>query len=87
MEGLMDQVRRLMEDHRRLRVACDEVAKERDALRTENRALGEQLKLTKKELAVAQLGGGLVGGDPRRGRDRVNELIREVDRCIKLASR
>lgn len=83
------QVRRLIADHQRLVSLCGELTAERDALKSDKRALQEQLRQLNTELSLKQLGEGLGGGGQNRERAkaRVNQLMREVDKCIALLNR
>ncbi len=83
------QVRRLMAEHAKQRELCDRLKTEGDALRKENRALQERVRLLEEELSRARLAEGLAGGGRNReqARARVNRLVREVDKCIALLNR
>ncbi len=82
---LIARVKRLMEEHRRLREHCAALTAERDALRTDKRALQEQIKEMDRELTTLRLGQSFASGDDRKkARARVNRLMREVDKCIAL---
>ncbi len=82
---LIARVKRLMEEHRRLREHCAALTAERDALRTDKRALLEQIKEMDRELTTLRLGQSFASGDDRKkARARVNRLMREVDKCIAL---
>ncbi len=79
-------VRHLIDDHNRLSEICSELAAQRDALRAEKRALEERVKELDAEVAKMQLTEGLAGGGTNRekAKARVNQLMREVDKCIAL---
>ena len=80
---------KLIEEHRLVSAHRDELAAECTSLREENRSLKEQVKRLESELSLMQLGEGLAGNSRNRekARARVNRLMREVDRCIAIASR
>ena len=82
------RIRQLIDDHKRLSGLCAELTAENGALKAENRALLERRKALENELSRAQLTAGLAGDDRNRdkARARVNQLMREVDKCIALLS-
>lgn len=79
-------MQQLIDDHRRLREACDELVAERDMLKAENRTLDLRVRELNAEVARMQLTEGLAGENRNRdkARARVNRLMREVDKCIAL---
>ena len=83
------RVRQLIGEHRRLKELCAELTLQRDALRSENRALETRVRELDAEVARMQLAEGLAGESRNRdkARARVNRLMREVDKCIKLLER
>lgn len=87
--NLTAQVRRLMAEHARQTELCGRLKTDGDALRKENRALQERVRVLEVELSRVRLARGLAGGadDRDRARARVNRLMREVDRCIALLNR
>jgi len=80
------RVGQLIEDHRRLKGLCNEMTAECMALRSEKRRLETRIRELEVEVARMQLAEGLAGGssDRNKARARVNRLMREVDKCIKL---
>ncbi|MDE5708054.1 MAG: hypothetical protein K2G66_05535 [Alistipes sp.] len=83
------RVRQLIGEHRQLKELCAELTLQRDALRSENRALETRVRELDAEVARMQLAEGLAGESRNRdkARARVNRLMREVDKCIKLLER
>lgn len=83
---LAEQVKLLIEEHRRKSEQCDRLAAECQNLKEENRSLQERVKQLDSELATVQLGEGLAGDNRNKAkaRARVNRLMREVDRCIAI---
>ncbi len=83
---LAEQVKLLIEEHRRKSEQCDRLAAECQSLKEENRSLQERVKQLDSELATVQLGEGLAGDNRNKAkaRARVNRLMREVDRCIAI---
>ncbi len=91
VEGRVEQ---LIADHRRLTEVCQSLKDERDALVLERRDLQQSVKNLEHQLSVLQLceglgflpGAGEQSEARRRARTRVNNLMREVDKCINLLS-
>ncbi len=85
---LGNRIRQLIDDHKRLSALCAELTAENGALKATNRTLQEHQKVLETELSHMQLAAGLAGDDRNRdkARARVNQLMREVDKCIALLS-
>ncbi len=79
-------VERLLGEYRKLRKRCRDLVAERDTLKAANRALEERIKELEAAKAREDLAAGLAGGgrNKERARNRVNRLMREIDRCIAL---
>ena len=86
IEKLAEQVKSLIEDHRRKSEQCDRLTAECRDLKEENRSLQERVKQLDAEVATLQLSQGLAGDNRNKAkaRARVNRLMREVDRCIAI---
>lgn len=84
IKRLNGEVERLIEDHRRIAKECRELIKERDRLLGDKRRLEEEVRGLNARLKSAELTDVMRGssGDVERARQRVNSLLREVDRCI-----
>ncbi len=90
---LESSVERLLDDHKRISKLNSKLTKERDQLQRKNRELQERVTELTRELTIQQLSYGL--GDAKGGssasrdkaRARINNLMREVDKCIALLSR
>ena len=87
--NLERRMQQLIDDHRRLREACDGLVAERDMLKAENRTLEMRIRELDAEVARMQLTEGLAGESRNRdkARARVNRLMREVDKCIALLNK
>ncbi len=89
---LESRVEQLIADHRRLSTLCQSLRGERDTLLEQRRVLQESQREQQRQLSVLQLRDGLGAStaqsneDRDRARARVNQLMREVDRCIGLLS-
>ena len=84
VEKLRKEVERLIADHRRIAAECRELIKERDTLQRDKRRLEEKVRELDTRLRSSELSDVMrgTGGDVDRARKRVNNLLREVDRCI-----
>ena len=83
---LRAEVERLIADHERVSRQCRDLTKERDNLlgqkhRLEERVREQDTRIKSLELAEVMRGGD---GNVERAKARVNNLLREVDRCIAL---
>ncbi|MBQ5709976.1 MAG: hypothetical protein IIV76_01015 [Alistipes sp.] len=86
---LRAEVERLIADHERVSRQCRDLTKERDNLlgqkhRLEERVREQDTRIKSLELAEVMRGGD---GNVERAKARVNNLLREVDRCIALIKR
>ena len=84
IKRLRDEVEMLIADHSRIAAECRALAKERDRLQGEKRRLEEKVRDLDTRLKSAELSAVMSGenGNVERARQRVNNLLREVDRCI-----
>lgn len=84
IKRLRSEVERLIDDHRRVAAECQKLTKERDKLLGDKRRLEEEVRNLDARLKSAELSGVMRGadGNVERARQRVNSLLREVDRCI-----
>lgn len=84
VKRLHDQVERLIADHERIAKECRELVKQRDKLLGEKHRLEERLREQDARIKSLELVGVMRGddGNVERARARVNNLLREVDRCI-----
>ncbi len=83
---LKAQVAVLISDHKRVVMLNSKLLAERDKLLLERRELQEQVSGLSSELSSLRLSDALSGNgvDRDKARARVNQLMREVDRCIAL---
>ncbi len=92
IQRVESQVQNLVADHKRLNGVCQTLKTERDELLQQRRELQQEVKELTHQLSVAQLCNGLGSASANqneaknRARARVNQLMREVDRCINLLS-
>ena len=83
------QVERVISQHEKLEADFQEVCRERDALKVALREQQEQVQQLKDELKRVRLAEGLggAGSDKATSRARINQLLREVDKCIALLTK
>ncbi len=86
IKELESQVATLLSDHKRLSGLIAEFKVQREKLTIERRALQEQVAALNAELTTLRLGQALSGNkaEKDKSRARVNNLMREVDKCIAL---
>ena len=85
VKRLSSEVERLIADHERISQRCRELMAERDKLQRDKRGLEERVRELDTQLKSADLRKamtGAQGGDVERAKQRINSLLREVDRCI-----
>lgn len=85
VKRLSSEVERLIADHERISQRCRELMAERDKLQRDKRGLEERVRELDTQLKSADLTKamtGAPGGDVERAKQRINSLLREVDRCI-----
>ena len=78
------QVERLIADHQRIAAECRELTQERDRLQQDKRRLEERVREMDARIKSLELTDVMrgAGGNVERARARVNNLLREVERCI-----
>ena len=83
------QVERVISQHEKLEADFQEVCRERDAMHVALREQQEQVQQLKDELKRVRLAEGLggAGSDKAKSRARINQLLREVDKCIALLTK
>ena len=85
VKRLSSEVERRIADHERISQRCRELMAERDKLQRDKRGLEERVRELDTQLKSADLTKamtGAQGGDVERAKQRINSLLREVDRCI-----
>ncbi len=89
IETLREKVQRLIDDNRSLRLEFGKVVAERDKIARQKRKAEEKILELEKRIRVLDTANALSGprSDTRAARQRVNKLLREIDRCIALMNR
>ncbi len=89
IKELEAQVAALMADHKRLAELNADMQGQIDSLTKERRELQERVSEQSSEISSLRLSVALGGNntDKNKARARVNQLMREVDRCIALLSK
>ena len=81
---LREQVENLIASHEKCSKECRELIAERDNLLSQKRALEVRVRELEERVKSKELSGVMAGagGNVERARQRVNNLLREIDRCI-----
>ncbi len=89
IKELEAQVAALMADHKRLAELNADMQGQIDSLTKERRELQERVSEQSSEISSLRLSVALGGNntDKNKARARVNQLMREVDRCIALLNK
>ena len=83
------QAERVFAQHEKIEAQVATLTSERDALKAELRKQQEENMALKAELQRMQLAQSLGGNtaDKAKSRARINQLLREVDKCIALLTK
>ncbi|MBR5863950.1 MAG: hypothetical protein IKY76_05255 [Alistipes sp.] len=83
------QAERVIAQHEKIADQVVALTAERDALKVEVRKQQEEIMTLKAELQQLQLAQSLSGNstDKAKSRARINQLLREVDKCIALLTK
>ncbi len=86
IDSLKGKVARIIEDNMRLRGEYDALMERNDKLNRENRELKLKQAEMERKLKRLELGTGFLANadDKKRVRQRINQLMREIDKCIAL---
>lgn len=89
IEAIKSKISRLIADNEMLRDDLTELSKQRDRLKSENRELIEKISVLEKRVKVLELKEGIEGAtdDTKLAKARINNLMREIDKCIALMNR
>jgi outer membrane murein-binding lipoprotein Lpp len=81
---LREQVENLIASHEKCASECRELIAERDRLAAQKRGLEERVRELEERVKSLELSGAMsgAGGDVERAKQRVTNLLREIDRCI-----
>ena len=86
---LIKKVEMLLSRYQNLKVELENIKNENKGLKINLKDKEEILKETEKKYDNLKLTGALRGdgGDARESKQRIGELVREIDRCIALLNR
>lgn len=89
IESLRGKVSRVIADNQLLRSELDKLAMDRDRLVCQKREGESRIQLLNRRIEILETAGGLMGnqGDNRIARQRVNKLLREIDKCLALMNK
>lgn len=88
IDSLEERIRTIAEMHSRARIEIDKLQKINTERLAKIRALQEDMRRDKEEIARMRLSMALGGGrsDKTAARAQVNRLLREVDKCIAVVA-
>ncbi len=84
------KVAKIIAENRKLRAEATKLTAERDKLKADNRAMVHQIAELEKRIGVLEISKGMTGAtgqNTKLARQRVNLLMREIDRCIALMNK
>ncbi len=86
IESLKVKVDRVIEENIRLQNECELLSQQKTKLERENRRLRESESDLQRRLGKMELKSGFLaeGDDKKRVKRRINQLMREIDKCIAL---
>lgn len=86
IESLKGKVDQIIEENIRLRNEYDALLQQKTKLEKENRELKEQSADKERQLKKLELKSGFMANDDdkKRVKKRINQLMREIDKCIAL---
>ncbi len=91
IESLKAKVAKVIDDNRTLREQAARLRRAEEKLRVERSELRGRVAELEHRIGVLELSGSMGGNrsvqEEKRARARVNRLMREVDKCIALASK
>lgn len=89
IDSLGEKIERLMAEHDKALAENGELLRQKAKLAEENKQLKQTVASLQRRIGVLELGSSLTGtaADTKRARARINQLVREIDRCIALMNR
>lgn len=89
IDSLGEKIERLMAEHDKALAENGELLRQKTKLAEENKQLKQTVASLQRRIGVLELGSSLTGtaADTKRARARINQLVREIDRCIALMNR
>ncbi len=87
LENIKASIERLIAAYERLKVENDALRENIGQIRLQNEDYRKQITELEKQIDNLKLSGAILGGDPARsgkGKESIDRLIREIDRCISL---
>ena len=89
IKSLGEKVSRLIADNEKLRGERDGLIAGNDRLKAGERELKQNIAALEKRIKVLELGSSISGGsvDTKQAKARINQLMREIDKCLTLMNR
>ena len=87
IEGIDNKIKKLLVRNNQLQERIIQFEEEKRSLSSELEALTAKLRDSENELAEVKVAGLLKMGDSSYARQRINELLREIEKCQALLNR
>ncbi len=87
VDGIRNKIARLIVDKRELSERYVKMEEELRQMQTALESSNEQIRSLKEELAVVRLSRNLEGGDSQELKQKINELLREIEQCYTLLNK
>lgn len=80
------KINRLIEQHRQSLQQIEQCKKQIEKLNQQLEQTQNQLKQKEEQLTLLKIAKALPKGDNLQAKQKINELLREIDRCIAILS-
>ena len=87
VEGIENKVKKLIIRNKNLKEKILHLETEKQRLTDKIEIQSRQIQQLNNELAHAQIAGSLVSGDSSHARQKLQDLLREIERCQTLLNR
>lgn len=79
---LEDNVKSLIEQKKRLEIELKEVKRNNEILTEQLKSYENEIEDLREKNKILRIAGGASDGDSREIKLKINEIVREVDKCI-----
>jgi chromosome segregation ATPase len=87
IEGIDVKIKKLLIRNNQLKDKILHLEEEKISLLAELSTLSSRLRESEQELAEVNIAGVLKNGDPAQARQRINGILREIEKCQALLNR
>ena len=87
IEGIDVKIKKLLIRNHQLKERILHLEQEKSTLSSEISSLLSRIRDAEQELSEAKVAAVLKKGDPVRARQKINELLREIEKCQALLNR